>query len=504
MWTLLVLLRRRRPADAWTASAAATAALMMHPMVAYVLLVPMASTWLFLALSGRPVSGSVGGSGEPRLGWRALRTPLSVRGLLPAAVLPILVVWWWYRYFGRFLVHYFHTLRSSWVAAFRGTSRIVASAANVPADWRWLARTSPHHMGSILALLTLLSAVALLARGGTRGRFVTLWLAAAYAGTGVVIDSLSWQYAAFALPLAAAVLAGGVSVCPLRIRSVLAGLIVASSLVGFSILTWGVPSFSPAVARLLGIQREHCYLALCPDAPVSAHFPLDTALATVISQRPSGEESIFLATPVTLTATARYLLLRFHPKRRLRVVGTATPLFGNSLPFRSLLTSRWLLTLPPPSDHNPYLTAVFGMLRAPPPEVASSRRRVASFPWPGGRRLVLYERTRPPTLAEVDATLHALALPPRFVTGAALLAAGLLEREGRTDEAIDRLLAAARIEIQPPRLRAAILARAAALLLKSGRPHEAEARARQALAIVSWNATARRVIREVQRRRTAP
>ncbi|HHQ47607.1 MAG TPA: hypothetical protein ENK19_01820 [Acidobacteria bacterium] len=62
-----------------------------------------------------------------------------------------------------------------------------------------------------------------------------------------------------------------------------------------------------------------------------------------------------------------------------------------------------------------------------------------------------------------------------------------------------RLDEALRVEDQPRGVRARILARSATLLLETGNTGEAERRAREALAVLPWNTTAKAVLHRIGR-----
>ena len=140
---------------------------------------------------------------------------------------------------------------------------------------------------------------------------------------------------------------------------------------------------------------------------------------------------------------------------------------------------------------NPYARATACFLESPPPEFEEAHSVVGHYLLPDGGRLTLLRRTAPVTLAEVDAALAHLDLDSKFTTRGAVLAASLLEREGRRGEAIERLGVAAGIDGQPPATRADILSLACMLHLKDGAVEAAVGECRAAVAVAPANVVAR-------------
>jgi len=502
LWALMALINRRRIWTAWAAAVAATAAIMMHPVASYVLLVPMATTWIWMFLRPEVPTGNHQPSSITNSHRSKLRTPLFLKGLLPSAGIPLLITLLWYGLFGGYLLRYFDELHSSWLAAYRGATRVTWTFKEIPADWLWMAKTSVYHITSVLALLTISFSLVLLFKGETRERFVVGWLVAAYLAVAMIPRELSWQYGAFALPLFGVILGlGAVSFAKRRTRYAFATMVIAASALSFSMMTLGAPKLPTVVQRYLGMSGRGG-LTLYRNPPVTAYYPIDDALNVIIGSEKPGEvrrTAALFAGPPEFAKAAHFRLLRFHPDKCFRLTGVTSPVFGHPFPFRALMKSRWLVYLTKPANWNIYRRALARLFETPSPIVADSYKRVQTFPWPGGRRLVIYRRTRAVSVNEIDLVVKTLSLPPRFVTTSSLVAADILEHENRRDEAIRRLLQAARIDNQPPLIRAKILARAAQLLLETGNTREAERRARQALSIVPWNATARHVLINLQR-----
>lgn len=471
LWALVVLIDRREARAAWGAAAGATAALLMHPFSAWVLFVPMASTWLWL-LFVRPGSARRLDRHSPVEYLRErLGEPLLLKGLLPASLVPVVAVAGWYLTLGRANYYTLKMYNSSWLSAYRGGGRIALGHTSVPADVRWLAATSPQTISWPLAALTLVFVVWLLVKGNTRARFIVLWLVAAYLGLGVLAFALSWQYGAFLLPLVAAVLGPGVASLPRgTVRSVAGTMVILSSALTFSIVTWGFPQLPKGVARILGEERGNSQLGFSPDPPVKVHLPTAGLLSVVAAhQLSSGRRgaSIFAMSPGLTSEAYRYIWLRNWPGKAIRIDGHRDPTWGATFPFEPLLQSRWLIVVDPLGrrysgrrQRNPYVRALARFFQQPPRSFSESYTEAGRAAWPGGGDLVLYRRQRQASVDEIDDVVRALDLAPRFATTASLMAARALEREGRTGEALTRLEQAAEVQEQPPLVRARLLGKA--------------------------------------------
>jgi hypothetical protein len=496
---LVLMLREKRVRYAWAAAGACSAALLMHPTSLRVLFVPMAMTWVWSALFPAGGADSPGSGGVRSWVLARIRDPFIVKGLLPAAFLPFFSAGWWYASFGRNLFSLYGIVNSGWIADYRGL-KTVSSFGEGPADLRWYALTSPSAISLPLAVGVVLAAIFVLIRWNLVGRFLVVWLVAAYLIIGSQ-STLNWSYAGFAFPIVAAVLGcGAASIRSSRGRRVAFFALVAASLLNYSIVTWGGPSLPRTLSRYWGIGCQPCAVPLCPDPAFSGRWPFGEVVATISEEAPTAPAtpvSVFVLTPGIIPDVFNYTAVEHWPDKETRFVGPQSPLWGIPFPIDVLLNSEWLIVRRPlftvcnGSLRNFYQSAAACFLQDPPREFEVAHQLIGRYRLPDGDHLDLLRRTTPLTLEETDATLARLDLERRFTVNGEILAASFLEREGRLDEAISRLDSAAAIDGLPPVSGSRVLSSMTMLLLRMGRIDAAVDTGREAVLITPRDAVAR-------------
>jgi len=476
LYFLVLVLRDRKASSVWLAASACTAALMIHPLSVWALLVPMATTWILVALNPkrRPALESRGTAGTWAVRWG--RDPLVLKALLPATLLPIAATISWYSVFGQRFFWFSGTLRSGWLASFRDMENVVYSFGWVPADLRWYPLTSPFTISLPLAVGTVAATVWLLLKGGILGRLLVLWLAAAY----VLIPTMAgfhWSYGAFALPIVAAVLGSAAGAVPSGWRRTIAVfLVVIVSLLNFSIVTWGTPAFPDRIRRTWGVGETDC-VRLGPHPATERRWPIGDVVADLVQVTNSLEKNdvtVFAFTPKIPYNIFAFALRQHWPETDIRFVGEGAPYWGAPYPVDQLLESEILIVRFPLADAcsrpatNIFFPATACFFFDLPQEFSSSHAEVGQYQLPDGDVVRLLMRTSPATVEEIDATLTALGLQPKYTTRAVVLAASILELDGRLEEAATRLRAGAEISGQPPVTSAEIWSALGMLYLKLG------------------------------------
>jgi len=499
LWALFVLINRRSIYAAWASATAATIAILMHPMAVFVLFLPMASTWLWLFFQSPGPQAHWNNTSWHGFLRERFRAHLFLKGLLPAAGLPVLFVIGWYASYGQANLDTFKILNADWISSFRGHGKTVAGFLDFPTDYRWLALTSPHMISLPLAVFSGFFTIWLLFRRGATGRLLSLWIIAAYLGVGVYIHVLNWQYGAFLLPILGAILA----LPGKNLSIIVSGLILFFSFANYSFITWGAPHLPSRLEHILGLWWDHSQLALCHDAPVVQYYPYGSVVSSVNTKdRTDGKNSVAVFVGAGLNARSfQFISLRFWPHRRMTFIQTGSQQWGTPFPVKTLLYSQWFVVrtdLPRwywmKSQPNHYTRATTILFRDPPKIFRESLVEAGRFPWPGEGDVVLYRRIRPPSLEEMDAIVAALDLEPRYVTQSSLIAAELLKKSGQPQKALERLEKAGAIVSQPPQLRARILAEAAGLLMEEGRFKEAAQHAREATHLDPGNLQAKQLL----------
>jgi len=470
LWLLTRLWNDRTVRNAWLTAISSAATILTHPMAGLVLLVPLLTTWAVLGFA------SWRGATDPEHGLDRIRGKhLITRGLLPSSLVPILVAAAWYFTLGRPLVHMSHKFSSAWAASFRGSSVVAWNARWAAKGGIWYAATAPLALSTPITILVVVASLCILWRGTGLQRWFVAWLLAAYLLIGFR-ETFTWYYGSFGLPLVAVVLAAGLTLLPRpSLRTAAMAAVLGSSLLNFSLVTEGVPRPTNPPCRLArlwgaGYGRP---LLLTPSPPVSAHWPFGDVVSRIVRWGiPKGPwfMEVFVG-PRMLASPCNFTRARFWPDKRLRFLEVAEPSWGREFPLDAFLRSRWIAVTHPLTlwreSTNPYQKALASFLQDPPPEFLRTHQLDSIYTLPPWGRLKLLRRTAPLTVAEVDATMDHLELPPKYLTRGDLVAAKLLEQEGRLREAIDRLEKAARVEGQPPALRKRIRHRIAELLAKN-------------------------------------
>lgn len=474
---LVLVLRDRKASAVWLAASACTVALLIHPLSVWILLLPMATTWILVALNPKRTSApeSRRWVGTWAVSWG--RDPSVLKVLLPAAILPVAATIWWYSTFGERLVRFAETLRSGWLESFRGGEQLVSGFASVPADLRWYPLTSPFVISLPLALGTVIAAVWLLFKGRPLGRALVLWLTASYVLIPVM-GGFHWSYGAFAFPLVAAVLGSAAATVPSGWRrSTAVSLVVIVSLLNFSIVTWGTPVLPDQIRRPWGVWGKSQVL-LGPHPAVESRWPIGDVVADLVHETAGSQENdamVFSFLPKIPYNLLGFTLLQHWPETEIQIKGERSPFWGASYPVDQLLGGDFIIVRFPLSDvcsqptTNPYLSATACLFQNPPQEFSASHSEVGQYRLPDEGVIQVWRRTSPVTVEEIDATLKSLDLQPKFTGRAFLLAASILERDGRLEEAAARLLEGSNIEGQPPATTADIWSVLGMLFLKMGK-----------------------------------
>lgn len=278
-------------------------------------------------------------------------------------------------------------------------------------------------------------------------------------------------------------------------------VILAASLVDLGITTTGRPRVRSKLAHYWG-ARPWRSAPLGPRPPITGHWPFADLAARIVQQGVSGRGCQVFVGPGMLAPPMGFARARFWPDRRVRFFQTGSPYWGRPFPINQLLTSDWIVVTRPLdrwSSQDPYQRALTAFLQTPPKEFSETHRLDGVFSMPDGGRLELLRRVQPLTVRELDSCVAHMPLDQKYLTNGTLLAARLLVRDGKQEEAIARLHGAAKVPGQPPKLRARILGMAATVLARADRVAEARRDAEEAIRVDPENAQARRLLDRLER-----
>lgn len=492
LFLLVCLFQRRTVGYVWASSLAVVMALLMHPVAARILFLPVVTVWVTVLLA--PPNGATGRRDQSL--WRRLigrcTAPVVLKGLIPASVAVLGCLWAWYWLYGQYLMHIFVTMRTGWLQAFRGAAKMHGEVPWVTGDLRWYPLTTAYAISMPLALLVVIGSVWLVAKGRTLERFLVLWLGAAYLALGLQ-TRLSWTYGAFGLPLVAAVLGASATLrMPTKMRRVTVGGLVLFSLFNFAAVTWHLGFVPRQFARVYGMRPQPCGPLLCEKPAQHLYWPI-TDVVEALRTAESGPAiskpvKAFTLTPRIPSSCFDFISGRFWGWNELRFVGSRFPGWGRSFPFEDLLRSDWIIVREPldgtcRGSWNPYRRALACFLMHPPGEFQRGHVLARRFGLQGGGSIALLKRTGPVTVAEVEATVKGLGLAAKYVTESSLVTAAILEREGKTAEALSRLEASEQVGGQPPWTRARILTTLGWLQMKEGNLDKARKALSEALLV---------------------
>lgn len=503
VWLLLRTCRSHRVRDAWLAGISTAAAVLMHPVAVWVVSLPMVTTWLAtFHWSWNKTRDTQEGNFRSRL-RRCCCNRTVILGLFPAGFLAVTLVAGWFLTLGHPLLRFAARLRQDWLFSFRGMNEVSWPPHQSAKGGFWYLVNAPTAISSPLLIALAAAVIGILWKGSGRQRILVVWLLAAYALIGR-LGTLCWKYGAYGLPLAAAIIAIGSTIPSRRRWRVLgASIVVIVSLVNLGITIQGQPRLSGPLGRYWG-ARSWRSAQLGPRPPRDGHWPFAEVVSKLLSEHPHLPRTEVFVGPAPLAPPFGFARARFWPTGQIRFRQAGAPYWGQGFQMERLLRSHWIIETRPLTRWKRsqciYQRAVAFFLQSPPAEFVSSHRREERFDLPTGGWLVLLHRTSPLTLAEIDSSMAALDLAPKYLTSGHLLAASLLAEEGRFAEALARLEKASAVKEQPPRMRARLLTESAALLLGGHRTAAAREKLRQALEAAPDNQRARKLLQGLDRR----
>ena len=424
-WALARFVRRPTATAGAAVAASFAAGLLIHPMFLWAMAggVAAAAPWAAVRLlRSRRAAGEKRPVGLHRLDKRE-RLALAGAGVALATALL------WYLFPGRPLLAILQALRSEDVAELRGYEVLAVGFPTVEPSFLWYAETAPFALSWPLALLAaagwswaLVSAL----RGRALDAVLAVALAAAYT-LFAVQSTLSWIYAAAALPLAAVLSAAVLrDLRPRSLRVTAAALTAITSIYAFAHVSWGAPPVPGSLAARLGDRarsRLQCrrVRGFCAAPPRAVHRPerevLDAIFADPECRRKEPCTLLVAGMGGTNYAQLAYARRRDFPLLSLAVVANGESAWGQLYPFASLLRADYLLSLDLGSGPRPaamtalrYGLATARFLAWPPPRFVAAHRRVGTFTSSAGGRLALYRRTARLTRGEAAATVAALEI----------------------------------------------------------------------------------------------
>jgi 4-amino-4-deoxy-L-arabinose transferase-like glycosyltransferase len=429
LWLLLRLVRDRSAPLAWAYGASLGLGLLIHPNFLWFAIpatLVMSVFTVFFQRRDDPREDSKGLGG--RLVTR-VTDRFVLLGLVPGAVVALLLSVPWYLVYGRYLLGLLKTVSTSRAAAIRGeTVRAFGFPDADPGIW-WYLVTAPGALSWVLAGLGLVGLVAASIGGGKLGRI----LVAAVVGTCAVLVSgtiFVWWYPPMVLPAVAALTAWWIVALPRRrLSTALVVLCLAAASFNFAVVTWGAGPGVSRVARLAGapIDTPTCAtrfnVAFCPAPPETSTVVWPVAeIVRVIGEDSECDErtcAIMVAHVGALSSVRfDYLAVREQPGLSLEVKGEAARVWGKPYNFKALLLSEYLLY---PHGWSPprlgtYKTATIRFLQSPSPLFERAHRHVATVDLPNGETARLIKRVADLTSGEAVQAIEALGLDDRFTS----------------------------------------------------------------------------------------
>jgi hypothetical protein len=414
LWLLLLLLKTRSVKVAWLFGASLGFGMLTRHFFGLHLAVPTAVFGIYMALFQAEPKRPRSIRGAP--GWLLikLRDPFVLYGLLPAAIIAAgLTASWYLTEAADPFLALGQRIQSADTAT-RGFQDVASHSF-----W-WYALTAP---GAISYVFTILLAIGLVL-GIIRWQLYSSVLVVTFLASYVILSlqkGLTWYRFAAVLPVSAALTA--IWIADIRNKRLSVALTLACVCVAafnFSVVTWGVQSWSRPIALALGapLDSDTCSrrepVAFCPDPARDEDWKVSDILRAIHDDAECQERECDLVI-VPDTKSFNWHIFRSYlsfdfPESRMKIRSAYNPGIGANPLDASWLLSDYAVTVPEWPSRG-YQGAVAQVLQAPPSAFDNAHREVASFALPGGQTARLIKRTKPLTVQEAEAVIAALNLP---------------------------------------------------------------------------------------------
>jgi hypothetical protein len=442
MYLLSLTLVTRKAKWAWAFGFSLGFALLIHPILFYVLPLPALMYGSYMLLDQ-------GAPGEEELPWRErllrlkrLRNPFLFRGLVPAALIAMLLAGMWYLPNMAHIERLLGQLSGHWAS-------VTVGFRDVSYSFWWYFITMPGAITNFNTVIIGSSLVYYLIKREPRKSLLAISFLLIYCAINFRSGAKSWLYFSSALPVAAVLSAGFL----LDVRSSAGGLhrwlagrvggknplralfvklvgnashvfsvaILPFSIViaaaAFSVSTCDSGPGGRAVVKMLVLPLDpscdnRMAVAFCPNAPVREDYRF-VDIIRKIGEDPECRQRRCSLTIVPWRnssvnrATLGFALLRDLPDFELELLANRGRRFDAELRW---LISDYILYIPNEGG-GLYSEAIVSLLEDPPEAFLASHQEVARFPLPKASTAILLQRTSPLTLQEARTTIGRLDLP---------------------------------------------------------------------------------------------
>jgi hypothetical protein len=399
--------------------------------------------------------------GPPRLpgslrqipGWllNRLRDRFVLLGLLPGAVIALVLIVPWYITTGVELLDIVQRLSDPELAELRGMARLSIGFPEARSLFWWYAQTAPGALSNVLAGSAVIGLIHALWRRRQPGLVLALILVASYFTLSREAASRVWWNFALVLPIVACLSAGWLVDLRRRWLAVtLSAVCAAVAVLNFSVVTWGISPWSRPLAIALGsplMDNETCRsrvtAALCP-APAQPvdEWPTQEILRQILKdpQCREGHPCRLMVVHSHYGIWRRrleYYMARDRLHSKLEIVKTGGRIYAHPYNLPGLLNSEYILypDLRRIGMDGTYLTVSIYFLRSPPDLFRAAHETVASYECPQ-LTFKLVRRIKPLTIAEAEVSITALQLDDRLKSRQYEVLIPLHLEQGRIREAL--------------------------------------------------------------------
>jgi hypothetical protein len=450
LWQLLELLKSRSQKRAWLFGTSLAFGVLIHHMFFYLLVTPSAVFGVYMTLFQESPTRPPGLAAFPAWLASKLRHPFVTRGLVPGALLALVLGLPWYLTRGHGLLEVKRALSAPALATYRGWTSITHGFHGTEGSFWWFAQTAPMALSNVLAVCVLVGLLYSL----LKNRLPVWVLTVSFVGAYTILARwpiLSWMYFIGVLPVAAVLSA--IWIFDLRWRWLANGvaLVVASvAVLVLSVAMFGEYPGSKPIAVALGSPLDvfgacdpstRATGAFCPSAPEPDRWALEGVMETITSD-PSCDVShpckiLYLQTWDGIWLwRSRYQMIREGVHSRFSMVYPGTSHAAIPYNLDGLLEADYIF-YPAREDvagRPGYVPATVRFLESPPRAFARAHTVAGSYELGNGSyRLV--KRVAPLRSVEAELSIAALDLAEIYKSEKWDLLARLYAQEGRTEAA---------------------------------------------------------------------
>ncbi len=429
LWLLLLLMNTRSAKVAWLFGMSLGFGLLIHPRFLKLLALPTIIFGLYMLLFQTHPKHPKSIKDTPKWIVNKIRDPLVARGLMPGALITLILALPWYLTSGLQLYERLQKLSTPELAEFRGITHFTVGFPETKASFWWYAQTAPGALSNVLSVFILAGLVLAIIKRSLLTGFLAVTLACAYLmlSSG---PSLAWWNFNCASAAAALTALWISELRPKWLSNSLTIVCIAVAAFNFSTVTWGITPWSKPVAIALGsplLDRATCVsartAALCPSPAEVVRWPVEDILMTLLDSPECKRKQPCLLMMIPRWKGLDRPYFSFHVaksrlQKNIRVTHPRTKELAYPYNLAGLLQADYLLypDIQYPRSSTSYYAASVRFLQAPPIEFTMTHQLVASFEMPNGRFARLIKRIKPLTVEEAEASIAALELPDIYLS----------------------------------------------------------------------------------------